>query len=711
MLWGMDDTRNQTRGPEREGMFQTSDGAVYRVVRSQAGRLYAKRLNESGGFSYASAAIAKITEDDRMTLEQAAAWGRRFGFCAWCGRVLTDPASIAAGIGPVCAKGEDGRWSSAERAAAKVALGWDEAEAEKREARSEQMVANAKADPEPTPEPEQTGTLTIEDGTATLVSAYDAEAVAVTRTIPGRKWDASRKVNTFPVNTTTAVLLAEMVERFGYEVVGDLPDPSEVRAEVEQRKVASAATDAEVEVELGGELMPFQRAGVAYAAANPGTLIGDDMGLGKTVQALGTIEATGSYPALVVVPAFVKPVWAAHVATWLPGRTCAVLEGRKADAAKLAGADVVIVNYDVLAGWREVFEQAGFEILVADESHYLKNGKAQRTKAVKALARKIDRKLLMTGTPVMNRPVELIAQLDVLGKLDEFGGFWGFAKRYCGAFNDGYGWDLSGATNLDELHDRLRATCMIRRTKAQVLTELPAKRRAMVPIEMASREAYRRVEADLRVWLQERAERQGLNTDEAAKAEAASFQAERLVKIEALKQTAVREKMAGVTAWVEDFLASDRKLVLFATHRETVQILAAHFGAEAITGEMPVAARAEAVERFQNDPEVRLIVATVAAGGVGITLTAASDVAFVELPWRPGDLDQAEDRCHRIGQNDSVTAWYLLAADSIETEIADMLDEKRGVIEATTDGREVASHSIMAALTAALLRHGEGEAA
>ena len=649
------------------------------------------------------------------TEQAAAAFSAKIGVCYICGRTLTDATSRAYGIGPVC---RGSGWSEA------TAIGIEDAEAPT-------AVAVIPASPAPTatsqprvPAPVQAGpagTLTVEGAKATLVSSYNPAAVTAVQGIPGRRWDGARKVNTFPVNGATAPMLAALCKRFNYTVEGDgLPDVEVIVAASEANAESSRAVDADIpeaSLNLGGELMPFQRAGVSYAATNGSVLIGDEMGLGKTVQALATLALRDAFPALVVVPAVVKLNWERETEKWLPGRSVQILSGRTASPTT---ADIVIVNYDILSFWKASLAERGFKALIADESHYAKNAKAARTKALKALAKGIDLKILLTGTAVLNRPVELISQLDILGRLEEFGGFWGFARRYCGAFRNSYGWDFSGSSNLPELHEKLRSSCYVRRTKEQVLTELPAKRRVSVPLELTDRAKYERVEKNLREWFQDQVGRDAefqslladLDPNDAATAEAAEVgkrerrarQAEVLTRINALRQEATRQKLDAAIAWVEDFLESGKKLVLFGHHREFVGALAVAFGADSITGDTPMEKRQAAVDRFQSDPESRLLVLNIAAGGVGITLTAASDVAFIELPWRPGDLDQAEDRCHRIGQEDSVTAWYLLGADTIDEMMAELIDEKRGVVEATLDGRDAASTSIMAGLVTAIGR-------
>lgn len=571
---------------------------------------------------------------------------------------------------------------------------------------------------------EVTGAAELEDGRIVAVgfSGYPGTLLSLVKGIPGARWHPAAKVWRFPL-TPQAMSYVEAwppAITVGPALKARM---AEVERESEVSEAASRATDAELDLPFAHELYGFQRAGVAYALEHGRTMFGDEMGLGKTVQALATVEMQDAYPVLVVTPAVVKLNWQRELngprinppyEGWLPHRGVTILEGRK--PGPLNGDDVVIVNYDVLGGWADTLTKHGFRSIIFDESHYLKNGKAKRTKAAKAISKTIPLRLMLTGTPVLNRPVELISQLDVLGRLEEFGGFWGFAHRYCAAFKDTFGWNLKGASNLDELHSKLRATCFVRRTKAAVLGDLPPKQRITVPIDF-DRTHYRKVEAELKVWLKKRLledsewtakiERllkgngrhpDGEIMDAQAEMEAREKwrrlgRAEALVKIEALKQTAAEGKLEPVTEWIREFLDAGRKLVVFAHHRKIVDGIAdaireAGFGVVTLTGSTTGDARQSVVDRFQTDPEVRLMVANMQAGGVGITLTAASDVAFVELPWRPGDLTQAEDRCHRIGQSDTVTAWYLLAADTIEEKIGGMLDSKRAVVDKATDGTD-----------------------
>jgi SWI/SNF-related matrix-associated actin-dependent regulator 1 of chromatin subfamily A len=325
----------------------------------------------------------------------------------------------------------------------------------------------------------------------------------------------------------------------------------------------------------------------------------------------------------------------------------------------------------------------------------------------------------------MNRPQELVSQLKILGRLEEFGGWHKFVTRFCNAYRDSYGWNISGAAHLEELNDKLREVCFIRRTKAEVLKELPAKQRSEIMVELSNREDYARAEADVVSWIRERVKadaefhrqiddlpeeiQETIIANRADAKAASAAQAETLVRIEALKQLSAEGKMEAVVEWIEDFIDSGEKLVVFATHKSIVKRLAEKFEADSITGDTPVEKRQAAVDRFQNDPAAKVIVCNIQAGGVGITLTAASNVAFVELGWNPAAHDQAEDRTHRIGQTDSVTAYYFIGEDSIDEWIYDLIEEKRVVVDATTDGvvREKKTSGMLKDLVKRLTKKGE----
>jgi SWI/SNF-related matrix-associated actin-dependent regulator 1 of chromatin subfamily A len=453
----------------------------------------------------------------------------------------------------------------------------------------------------------------------------------------------------------------------------------------------SAARDAPLEVPgLGGELKPFQRAGVNYLLAQRRAFLADEQGLGKTIEALAALEADGAYPAVVVCPASLKLNWLREIERWLPGRGVRVLMGTGKSLLPLA--QITVVNYDILAARLDELRALAPRALVLDESHYCKNASAKRTQAVQRLAAAVPRDglvLALTGTPVMNRPPELIPQLRILGRLEEFGSGVQFGRRF------------RGPDAHLRLHWHLRARCFVRRLKSEVLPQLPAKTRAVVPVELDNEAEYRLAERDLVAWLQS----QPLDLRTLGAKVAAALRAERLVRLNALKLLAARGKLHGALAWIHDFLSSGERLVVFAHHREIQRAVLERFPtALHILGEDTPAAREAALRGFQaaDGDANQLIVCSIDVAGQGLTLTRSSNVAFLELDWTPAKHDQAEDRCHRIGQQDAVNATYLLAADTVDETIATLLERKRAVIGAVTDGRSEDEEGVVDALVRSL---------
>jgi hypothetical protein len=369
--------------------------------------------------------------------------------------------------------------------------------------------------------------------------------------------------------------------------------------------------------------------------------------------------------------------------------------------------------------------------ILVSNCHYLKELDAQRTKAALALAEKVPVRLALSGTALPNRPIELVPQLMFLDRLDAFGGYYGFVRRYCGARMGEHGWEFNGASNEDELYEQLRATCYIRRLRDDVLPELPPIERELVSIALTNEEEYRRAERDVIDWLREQvaqderflAELSGLSAEErkrTIKARADSIEgrarnAERLRQIEVLKLLAVRGKLEAIHAWIEGFLAATTgKLVVYADHIEVQETLLSWFpDAARIQGEMSSKKRDENVARFQEDESTRLIVCSLRAAMVGVTLTAARKIALFELGWNPPAMDQPEGRIRRMTQQaESLTAYYLLAPFTIETWIMELIEAKRRVIDAVNEGvkREASDTSILDELVQRLVRKGMVEA-
>lgn len=320
----------------------------------------------------------------------------------------------------------------------------------------------------------------------------------------------------------------------------------------------------------------------------------------------------------------------------------------------------------------------------------IKNSGALRTKAVKKLAKGIRHVIGLSGTPIVNRPIEAYNALTIINSA-AIPNFKQFTHRFCAAKYNGFGWDYSGASNTAELHLLLVRAFMLRRKKSEVLKDLPDKIKAFIPMELTNQEEYDNAELNFISYLQNT---KGLEA--AAKASGA----EALVKIEGLKQLALQGKIKACIDWIEEFLESDQKLVIFAVHKSAIDMLMQKFGriAVKVDGSVSMTDRNKAVEAFQNNEAIRLFVGNIIAAGVGITLTAASNVAFIELPWSPSSVLQASDRVHRIGQKDSVTIHFLLAANTIEEKIANLLDKKQIILDAVLDGEKTDEKSLLSEL-------------
>jgi SWI/SNF-related matrix-associated actin-dependent regulator 1 of chromatin subfamily A len=566
-----------------------------------------------------------------------------------------------------------------------------------------------------------------EDPTFVLAPGHDAAQLDAFAALPGVLLDKPRRgtrheharlpairADPFCVPELDAFLAAHGTW-VAPEALALLQDAREQHARAAGLVELSAATDAALQVPgLGGELKPFQRAGVVYLLSQRRAFLADEQGLGKTIEALAALEADRAYPAVVVCPASLKLNWLREIERWLPGRSACALTGtgasagaattdaggpvgaggevgtgdERATAPRAPLADIAVVNYDILAARLEELRALAPRALVLDESHYCKNAAAKRTQAAQRLAAAVPPEglvLALTGTPVMNRPPELIAQLRIIGRLGDFGSGAQFGRRF------------RGPDAHLRLHWHLRARCFARRLKADVLPQLPPKTRAIVPVELDNEPEYRLAERDVVAWLQS----QPLDLRELDAKVAAALRAERLVRLNALKLLAARGKLHAALAWIHDFRSSGEPLVVFARHREIQRAVLARFpDALHILGEDSHAARDASLRAFQasEGEENPLIVCSIEVAGQGLTLTRASSVAFLELDWTPAKHDQAEDRCHRIGQQDAVNASYLLAAGTIDETIATLLERKRAVIGAVTDGREEDEEGVLDAL-------------
>lgn len=413
-------------------------------------------------------------------------------------------------------------------------------------------------------------------------------------------------------------------------------------------------------------------------------LLADEMGLGKTLQFLATLRRNHKrcMPAVVVCPASLKWNWARESLMHI-GCRAYIAEGRTPpDHAPIkANIRLVIINYEILPYWMDWLEDLNPQLVGVDECQYIKNRDAQRTKSVKMLCRNRPHIVMMSGTPLTSRPAELWPALNILMP-EEFNSFMTYAWDYCKPRRTPWGWEYKGATNLDELHELLTETCMIRRRKTDVLHELPDKTRVVIPFDLPrhARKEYEYAESNFMRWL---AKSSGKATAKRAR------KAEQLVKMGYLKRLAASLKYDSTTEWVDNFFDdTDGKLVLFGVHQKIIKPLVERYKSMAVfvDGSVTGHKRQVAVDQFQTKDKVRLFVGNLQAAGVGLTLTAAHNAAFAELGWTPGEHTQGEDRIHRIGQSNAATCYYLVARNTIEEDLCRILQEKQAVLEATLDG-------------------------
>lgn len=648
---------------------------------------------------------------------------------------------------------------------------------------------------------------------------------------------------------------------------------ADVKAHRQQSLEDSKAVAAEVDLPHpdGLDYFPFQKAGIKFGLARTHVLFGDEMGLGKTIQAIGILNADPSIKsALIICPKSLKLNWERELQRWLVRKlTVGVVNGGWPEA------DVVVINYDGLGKYRDRIMAREWGALIIDECHLIKNAKTQRSLNIKGCPAqgqkpavepiKAKRHIRLTGTPIVNRPVELY---NLISDMGSWGSFFGFAKRYANAHHNGWGWDFSGAQNLDELQRRLRETIMVRRLKAEVLTELPRKIRQIVIVEpdtpeqkaaVSAENKYERDSEERRSRLQ--AEADALKDEGGEKYKLAVDRLNEAISVQftemaRLSHDTAMAKVPAVIAHIETALEdNDNKIVVFAWHKDVIidlkkglehdkevshragsglremdsaggidawksrdedvavqmsmrdgeggfsnQLRRGEFdgmlevspsetrpvsheeissdgsgkieskekgntirsdaGNDGVPGGMPTSRnkagvgteregasggeyaiagsdrsdegiyarqrmghqlesqrdqaqrhsrrignadlkssekiailtgesteieREQAVNQFQSDPNCRIFIGNIQAAGVGITLTASSHVVFAELDWVPGVMSQAEDRCHRIGQTQTVLVQHVVLDESLDARKAKVLVAKQKVIDEALD--------------------------
>lgn len=432
---------------------------------------------------------------------------------------------------------------------------------------------------------------------------------------------------------------------------------------------------------------PYQLQGIARGLQLKRFINGDDMGLGKTLESIATINKADAFPCLVICPNVVKINWQRE---WhkFTDKKAMVLTDSVRDSWpffwQTGMNQVFIVNYESLRKYfvRRITKAEKwtlkdvefhntiklFKSVIIDESHKVKSTATQQTKFCKGIASGKEYIILLTGTPVVNKPKDLVVQLGIMDRMIDMGGWKGFMLRYCSGPNQ--------ASNLKELNYKLWQHCFFRREKSKVLTQLPDKVRQIVSCEITNRKEYMDAERDLIDYLKRYKEADDEKIQKSLKGEV-------MVRIGILKDITARGKLKEVIDFVKDFRENGKKIILFCNLHEIVDRLMIAFpSAVCVTGRQNMQEKQASVDAFQKNPKTDVIICSIKAASAGITLTAASDVAFIELPWTYADCDQAESRAHRIGQKDSVNCYYLLGRRTIDQKLYRIIEEKKHISNA-----------------------------
>lgn len=448
------------------------------------------------------------------------------------------------------------------------------------------------------------------------------------------------------------------------------------------------------------EPYPYQLQGIARGLELKRFINADQPGLGKTLQSIATINLANAFPCLVICPAALKINWERE---WqkFTDKKAMVLSDKVRDTWpffwQTGMYQVFIVNYESLKKYfvqrikkaekwtlRDVEFRKSIEMfqsVIIDESHKCKSSSTQQAKFCKGITKDKEWVIELTGTPVVNKPKDLVPQLSILSRMEDFGGYKHFVERYCAGQRE--------ASNLKELNFFLWKNCMFRREKQKVLKDLPDKVRQVYTCEITNRKEYEDAERDLIMYLQ-----QYKNADDEKIAKA--LRGEVMVRINILRQVSARGKVKAVIEFVEDFRESGQKMILFCSLHEVVDQLKSSFPtAVTVTGRDSQDEKQRAVDKFQNDPDTDIIICSIKAAGVGLTLTASSNVGFVEFPWTYADCEQCEDRAHRIGQKDSVNCGYFLGRKTIDEKVYQIIQMKKNIANAVTGTSDDIEESVV----------------
>ena len=526
---------------------------------------------------------------------------------------------------------------------------------------------------------------------------YKTSIIDRVRQIPGRRFDGTKKVWIVP--TRSRVELERMIYQIQQFENINWVNGTEKKEEDIAYDIPELP-DLTVPHNLKIQPYPYQLKGIARGLELKRFMNCDEPGLGKTLQSIATINLADAFPCLVICPSSLKINW---LREWekFTDKKAMILTDKVRDTwtffFQTGMHQVFIVNYESLKkyfvqrikkaeGWtlRDVEFRNSinlFKSVIIDESHRCKSASTQQAKFCKGICTGKEWVIELTGTPVVNRPKDLIPQLAILNRMEDFGGYKPFVNRYCSGQRE--------ASNLKELNFNLWQYCMFRREKSLVLTDLPDKIRQVNTCEITNRKEYMDAERDLIMYLQKYKDADDDKIEKALRGEV-------MVRINILRQISARGKVRDVIEFVKDFRENGKKIILFCSLHEVVDQLKRYFPtAVSVTGRDSQDEKQRAVDAFQNNPKADIIICSIKAAGVGLTLTASSNVAFVEFPWTYADCCQCEDRAHRIGQKDSVTCYYFLGRRTIDEKVYRIIQEKKNIANAVTGSAEDIEENIV----------------
>jgi len=417
--------------------------------------------------------------------------------------------------------------------------------------------------------------------------------------------------------------------------------------------------------------LEHQKESIQKLVENKKFILADDMGLGKTTSTIIAALEAGSKKALIICPATLKINWKREIENY-SDKTVFIAESKNFSTE----ADFVIINYDIIKNFHDTKKKdesqilaSNFDLVIVDEAHYIKNATAQRTKLINDIVKKTDRLWLLTGTPMTSRPIDYFNLLSLIDS-PVAKNWMAYAIRYCQGYQFNVGgrkvWNVTGASNLEELRDRTLGLTL-RRLKENVL-DLPDKIITPVYLRLKSKQ-YEEVMGEYYDWYDKNPE----------ESKSLTVQFSKLTKV---RQIIADEKIAQTIELAENILEQDKKVIIFCNFTDSLNKITEHFGKAAVKldGSMSKPERQHSVDQFQDNPKVKVFVGNIKAAGVGITLTAAEAVIMNDLSFLPSDHAQSEDRAYRYGQKNNVLVYYPIFENTIEGIIYDILNNKKQVI-------------------------------